>query len=544
MEKQTGTVFPNKLFCFYQAIANDMIFWAMFDVLILTTCKGFTMVQVSLIFTVAYWASIVMQIPSYYLSRKIGAGGSVILGAFMFLAAALMITFGGTVFIVAVGQSVSLIAGAFQKMSSVILKDATSRSGRKEDYAKIMSAANVIYSVITIFAALSFNTLFRLNENVPMYICTFFCVLACILSVYVSRFASPGSEEVSQDILPGRKVYSFDKTTAICLILSVLGMMIFFLSEDNLKILLEHDLSSEFTKDMVVTVFSGVIIATRVVKLAGNFLNYIAGKRSQVNLKSFFLIISTIATIGIMAFASFFTKGWPQIALVGLAIFAKAAVYDAFTVHMLDFMLNRLKKENMMMVLYIRNLAVGLSSALASTMATAIIAAWDIFGVVILICVLITIMVATAVVFRSSIIRMSVGRASFHKWGKKDMDLADDLTVAAAVLMDQYRIVRTKGFTPNVLAGSISDIKEAGKVYKGLGIHDRHPYSEEKLMELYIQGHPCAILVRNDDMDSAKWMPVIFLDDDGGMVWNSFSDEMFINEFDNIEEIISFEISK
>ena len=290
--------------------------------------------------------------------------------------------------------------------------------------------------------------------------------------------------------------------------------------------------------------FEGVIIATRVVKLAGNFLNYIAGKRSQVNLKSFFLIISTIATIGIMAFASFFTKGWPQIALVGLAIFAKAAVYDAFTVHMLDFMLNRLKKENMIMVLYIRNLAVGLSSALASTMATAIIAAWDIFGVVILICVLITIMVATAVVFRSSIIRMSVGRASFHKWGKKDMDLADDLTVAAAVLMDQYRIVRTKGFTPNVLAGSISDIKEAGKVYKGIDIHDRHPYSEEKLMELYIQGHPCAILVRNDDMDSAKWMPVIFLDDDGGMVWNSFSDEMFINEFDNIEEIISFEISK
>ena len=110
--------------------------------------------------------------------------------------------------------------------------------------------------------------------------------------------------------------------------------------------------------------FEGVIIATRVVKLAGNFLNYIAGKRSQVNLKSFFLIISTIATIGIMAFASFFTKGWPQIALVGLAIFAKAAVYDAFTVHMLDFMLNRLKKENMIMVLYIRNLAVGLSSVM------------------------------------------------------------------------------------------------------------------------------------------------------------------------------------
>lgn len=48
----------------------------------------------------------------------------------------------------------------------------------------------------------------------------------------------------------------------------------------------------------------------------------------------------------------------------------------------------------------------------------------------------------------------------------------------------------------------------------------------------------------HEDMDRAKWMPVIFLDDDGGVVWNCFSDEIFINDFDNIEEIISFEISK
>ena len=544
MEKQISTAFPNKLFCIYQSIANDMIFWAVYDVLILTNCKGFTMVQVSLIFTVAYWSSIAMQVPSYYLSRKLGAGGSIVLGAFLFLAASLMITFGGTVFIVAVGQSVSLIAGAFQKMSSVILKDATSRSGRKEDYAKIMSASNVIYSAITLVAACSFNTLFRLEENLPMYICTIFCVLACILSVYVSRFASAGGADALQDVLPGRKVYTFDKTTVVCLILSVLGMMIFFLSEDNLKLLLEHDLSAEFTKETVVIVFSGIVIATRVVKLTGNLLSYIAGSRAKVNLKSFYLIIAVVVGIGLMAFASFFVKGWLQIALVGMAIFAKAAVFDAFTVHMMDFMLNRLKKENMMMVLYIRNLAVGLFSALASTLATAIIAAWNIFGVVILICALIALMVATAVFFRRSIVRNSMGRTSFHKWGPKDMDQADDLMVALAVLMDHYRIVRTKGFTPNALADSISDIKEVSKKYRGIDVHDRQPYSEEKLKELYRQEHPCAILVRNDDMDSAKWVPVIFLDDDGGMVWNCFSDEVFINDFDNIEEIISFEISK
>ena len=70
--KKTGA-FPNALFCIYQAVSDDMIFWAMFDVLFLTMNKGFTMVQVSLLFTISYWVAIALQVPSYYLSRKIKA---------------------------------------------------------------------------------------------------------------------------------------------------------------------------------------------------------------------------------------------------------------------------------------------------------------------------------------------------------------------------------------------------------------------------------------------------------------------------------------
>ena len=43
-------------------------------------------------------------------------------------------------------------------------------------------------------------------------------------------------------------------------------------------------------------------------------------------------------------------------------------------------------------------------------------------------------------------------------------------------------------------------------------------------------------------MENAEWMPVIFLDDDGGMVWNYTSAEKFIAHMVSIEEIYSFKL--
>ena len=540
MKKQKTAAFPNTLFCIYQAISDDMIFWAMFDVLFLTMNKGFSMVQVSLLFTISYWVSIALQGPSYYLSRKLKAGGSIVLGAFMFFTAALMITFGKSFAVVTIGQCISLVAGAFQKMSAAILKDATARSNNKKGYVNIMSAANVLYSVITLTAACSHNALYRLNPNLPMYICIFFCAASCIMSIVISRYATK-ENNTSNSLIPGKRIYAMDRTTIVCLIVSVLGTMIFFISEDNLKILLKDNLAGEYSNEQVVFIFSIVVIATRVIKLIGNLISFISERKGKEDLGAFSLIILVTSAIGVMALASFFVKGWFAIVLIGMAIFAKASVFDSFRVHTQNFMLNRLNNNDMMFVLYIRNISTGLFNALASSLATIIIASWGLFGVVIFICILIILLVGIVVSFRRSLIRRSGGHR-FLKWKKEDMDKADDLTIALAVLMEQYGIVNSKAFTPNALKSRVSDISKVSNEYKKIDVLGQYPYSAEKLNELYKQGSPCAILAKADDMAQAEWMPVIFLDDDGGIVWNYTSAEKFISHMESVEKIYSFKL--
>ena len=127
------------------------------------------------------------------------------------------------------------------------------------------------------------------------------------------------------------------------------------------------------------------------------------------------------------------------------------------------------------------------------------------------------------------------------------MNETDNITVAAAVLMEQYGVVNYSGFTPNKLerqletvhAGGIEDIS---KYYHRFKFEGYYPYSEERLYEFYRSGHPCAILARPDTDDELTWLPVVFLDEDGGIVFNKNRDDIFVSQFKDVAVICRFVI--
>lgn len=143
--------------------------------------------------------------------RRLKAGGSIVFGSFLFLAAALFITFGNSILLVTVGQCLYRIAALFQGMSSAILETATAENGKKKDYFRLMSAANILVSVISLIAACLVNTLFAIHPSLPMYICIVFCVNSCVLAVIISRYAPATREYTDQLLVPGRKAPAIDR---------------------------------------------------------------------------------------------------------------------------------------------------------------------------------------------------------------------------------------------------------------------------------------------------------------------------------------------
>ena len=133
------------------------MFWCWFDVLILSMNYGFDMTQISLLFSVAFWVALAVKAPANALAKKLGAARCVLLSAAMFLLAALLLTFGCTFAVAVVGQSIYLAAGSFQEMATVIAKKAAERDPANVDYMQLMSTTGVIFSVISLIAAMSMS---------------------------------------------------------------------------------------------------------------------------------------------------------------------------------------------------------------------------------------------------------------------------------------------------------------------------------------------------------------------------------------------------
>ena len=536
--------FNKTLFCLYQSTSDDLMFWCWFDVLILSMNYGFSMTQISLLFSVSFWAALAMKLPANALAKKLGAARCVLLSAALFLSAALLLTFGSTFAVAVVGQSIYLAAGSFQEMATVIAKKAAERDPAHVDYMQLMSTTGVIFSVISLIGAVSMSRLYEINKNLPMYICIGFCLNSCVLAYFISKYDEEDTKEsqrTRREALPGMKMRSFDKTTFSCLFLSVLFMVIFYVSGDYLKIMLENDLSAVTDSGRTVFLFSMILLLSRIVKIVSNLLLY-AGRNIKIGQER----VISFVVIGVVLISSFgvlskWGRGYYGIILAASAFLIRVIVFDPFRFSIYDFMLKRLKEDKMIDVLFVQSTGSEISRAVFSTVSTVLLKYYGIHSVMLMLLIISLIFAAGYVVIRRHLVRAN-GNHKFLRWKKTEIDAADSLTVAVAALLMHYGVVEDTSYTPEKLAEKLTSVEDIDAVDRDIQFSGFHEYQEETLRRLFYAGHPCAIRTVIKEGDQDHWLPVMYLDDDGGVIWNPYSGERFLAELYQIREICCFTV--
>ena len=536
--------FNKTLFCLYQSTSDDLMFWCWFDVLILSMNYGFSMTQISLLFSVSFWAALAMKLPANALAKKLGAARCVLLSAALFLSAALLLTFGSTFAVAVVGQSIYLAAGSFQEMATVIAKKAAERDPAHVDYMQLMSTTGVIFSVISLIGAVSMSRLYEINKNLPMYICIGFCLNSCVLAYFISKYDEEDTKEsqrTRRETLPGMKMRSFDKTTLSCLFLSVLFMVIFYVSGDYLKIMLENDLSAVTDSGRTVFLFSMILLLSRIVKIVSNLLLY-AGRNIKIGQER----VISFVVIGVVLISSFgvlskWGSGYYGIILAASAFLIRVIVFDPFRFSIYDFMLKRLKEDKMIDVLFVQSTGSEISRAVFSTVSTVLLKYYGIHSVMLMLLIISLIFAAGYVIIRRHLVRAN-GNRKFLRWKKTEIDAADSLTVAVAALLMHYGVVEDTSYTPEKLAEKLTSVEDIDAVDRDIQFSGFHEYQEETLRRLFYAGHPCAIRTVIKEGDQDHWLPVMYLDDDGGVIWNPYSGERFLAELYQIREICCFTV--
>jgi len=539
--------FNKSLFCLYQSTSDDLMFWCWFDVLILSMNFGLSMTQISLVFSVSFWLALVMQMPGNYLAKKLGAGRSVLLSAFLFLAAALFLTFGHTIVMAIAGQSVYLIAMTFQELSTVIVKNAARKDPEHVDYISVMSMTGALFSAITLIAALFMTRLFEINQNLPMYICVGFCLNSCFLAYFVSRYDTGDEGEGSEnrrEVLPGGIIHSFDKTTLSCLFLSVLFIAIFEVSGNNLKIMIQDDLYSVVGRSRTVFLFSMILLASRLVKVLSNLLLGASRNRNNniTKEKSFFLVVLGTILFSFLGVWNEWETGYYAIILVVAAFLIRVMVYDPFRFSIYDFMLKRLKDDKMIDVLFVHSIGSDLFTALFSTLSTILLSFRGLHSVMLMLLILSMVLGLAYLINRRYLIRVK-GNRNYNKWKEEEIVSSDDLMMAAAVLLMHYGVVQDASYTPTKLLKKVSSVENISAVSPRIGFEGFCDYNEETIKRMFYTGHPCAVKAIPAEGEPEYWLPVLYLDDDGGLVWNPYSEERFLVHFYRISQICSFTIT-
>ncbi|MDO4797643.1 MAG: hypothetical protein Q4A01_06455 [Coriobacteriales bacterium] len=166
----------------------------------------------SLAFTVLFWVVLLFKPLAYACIKRMQVGKAVICSAALFLASALLITFGPTLPLIIAGQCLYEIAPDFFGALDILLKGLCERDRKGRDYVQSSSFASTLYSVITLIAALLIDPLMSVNPYLPMTLCVVvrFFSLPLAIAIHVGTRKIEGLDQGRRVILKGRY---FDKAT-------------------------------------------------------------------------------------------------------------------------------------------------------------------------------------------------------------------------------------------------------------------------------------------------------------------------------------------
>lgn len=528
------------LLCVFKGTSGDLLFWAMIDTLFLSTVKGYSAEQISLLFSLAFWGALILKYPCYRIARALKVGTTLLIGTLIFLCSAVTITFSRSFWLIAVGQCLYIIAPDFFSVSDILLRDVCSRTAQG-DFLRCRTFSSSLYAALTLLAALFVNPLMKRNAYLPMYLCIgmrgFSLILALILLV-----RSTGINARKEAILPGAVRKTFLGTGLYCLAGAVLFGTVFSLANTYTKLLLQDDLERIFDSALALQYFSWAVIGTRIAKLLGNFLFQTLRRKSTDYHRMTLLLSGILVLVPVFTLSAVLFPDTAAFLPVGAGLILLFLVYDPMLSLQRFLLINKLDHAQSVAMLFAKSALSVLMNALFSSAATLILLKSSLNGVVVLILLLIICMAFCVFMNSRRSARQSADYA--RRWQKEIKSGCDSLTFAAAALMVHYRAVSSPHFSPSVLRERAAAGETGCDAAQSFGCVGSEPYFFERMYKRYSEGYPCAVLVRTPDREEAYWCPLLYADADGGVVCNAYSEVVFLSDFETIREYCWFEFRK
>ena len=254
-----------KIYPLFYGLTADLVFWIAINTLFLTTVKGLTPAQINSIEALGTGIGIVFQLFLIKIVRKIGNKNSVVFGTLLLFCSILLNIISTKYIGFLFAESFYTIGFVFKHMDNVILIKNLNYLNSEDQYIKIQTKGNMIYSFITLIISLISGFLFNINPYIPIIICLIICFINILLTYFI--YEVPIKEKFKKD---ENKQLRFNVTILLMILLYGLFYAMVCCGQKNSKLFIQLNMQQFLSLDKVAIYISIFIFISRVCRLISN----------------------------------------------------------------------------------------------------------------------------------------------------------------------------------------------------------------------------------------------------------------------------------
>ncbi len=337
MRKKIAKVFP-----WYYAFDADLLFYIAIDTLFLGIAKELTASQIVSISTIGTFSCILLQFPILWIIKRIGNTASVRVGATFLLLSAIALTFGPNYYVIALGWIFHEIAIVFRSASEVALENCLDEEDSRDQFVKVRTKGNTIYSIITMIISFVASFMFNLNNYFPMICCIIGTVIGFILSFFIVDYTKYNKIIAKKE----KKKVKINFAGFILLAILVYGLFYPIVTEGQStgKLFIQSELLETLSEDNTSIIIGIVVALSRIVRVISNLLFVKAYTlfRDKIGV---LLTVLLGASIALQLFGSFIPPLWLRITVMSVGYLIVLFIRDPFRIYVQDVIFDLTEKE-------------------------------------------------------------------------------------------------------------------------------------------------------------------------------------------------------
>lgn len=352
-----------KIYPWFHGLTGDLLFYIAIDTLFLTAVKNLSAAQIVSLTTVSTVACILLQFPVLWLIHRIGNTASARISALLLLLSSISITFGGSYPVIAAGRVMHGLSLMFHSVSYVALENNLELMDRSEDYLKVRTAGNTIYSVITMVISFVASPLFNWNNYLPMYGCIATCAIGFILSFFMTDQSK--YNRISRKKKEKREKLPLGRLILLTILVFGLFYPIVQNGQSDGKLFIQQQLLLDFDLEETSLIIGVMLCVSRIVRVLSNLLFPRVYRRYKEKM-GFILPSFLCSSIALMLFGSLIPWVIPKIVVMSLGYVIILFIRDPFRLFIQDVVLNRTAREHHQTLLTTMEFAVKIGTAATS----------------------------------------------------------------------------------------------------------------------------------------------------------------------------------